>query len=453
MGAALVCCGATQREQGYKQIGLQPREQTDGHSERREKTDGHSEEDEQLRRAVAGKLLNANVLVSHAVVSKLDKLSVYGQAVAMPQIARSAGWPIGMNLMVFRSIMFLIINVWIQIVLLMMIVKEEVVMDGFAAQVHLCDFGAFIGVEPDCEDGSSCRGPAGTNYTLERLYSWDQWVARDYVKQSLIAIFPEKKVEIEERIDPGEYGIEDYWCRLCAVSVFMIAMMEEVLKFLRFAKLIYVIPTKAEDWLRYEGPLTAAGEPSEDAELKLEIKGMSLGWKLFTCLFVLLPRFAILKLTLETGTIFLMDTAGIEDVIVNCVALSFLLSLDDMIFELLNDRATKSIMRELADYEGAECVTKINLEHLKEAQHPWVIAIKRLVPFQLGLLMFMILFNVWIYYSTHCKSSKNGGMLGGMVSKDISIPTVSSPGPLYAFFPRLFPVPVQSEPAWSWSEE
>ncbi len=53
----------------------------------------------------------------------------------------------------------------------MFIAKEENVLDAFAGQMYLCDFGKNM----------NGLGPGGTNITAPRLYSWDQWAVRNYV--------------------------------------------------------------------------------------------------------------------------------------------------------------------------------------------------------------------------------------------------------------------------------
>merc|ERR1719379_1859451 len=147
-------------------------------------------------------------------------------------------------------------------------------MDKYGGQMSLCDFGAFL---ERCPENDNCIGPSGTRYTPQRLYSWNQWIARGYVKDSLTQLFPEKAKEIEEKIDPGEYGLEDYWCRTAAVFIFLLAMMEELLNVCRTVNLLYNLPSKPQDWIVYNGPLEGPDtKVTHQSDIEFKIAGMSL---------------------------------------------------------------------------------------------------------------------------------------------------------------------------------
>ena len=62
-----------------------------------------------------------------------------------------------------RSYMLLIVSCTMHFYILYYIGKEVFVMDGFAGQMYLGDFGAEIGKGPDfCLNGIGCTGPGGT---------------------------------------------------------------------------------------------------------------------------------------------------------------------------------------------------------------------------------------------------------------------------------------------------
>merc|ERR1719487_2143677 len=102
--------------------------------------------------------------------------SVSGAAIVMPQMARTVGWDRTMTVLAIRSWIFLTLNILLQSYLLGMLAKEENVMDLFAGQMYLCDFGAWV---EDCP-GVGCTGPGGTDITAPRMYSWDAWVNRNF---------------------------------------------------------------------------------------------------------------------------------------------------------------------------------------------------------------------------------------------------------------------------------
>merc|ERR1719359_959667 len=103
--------------------------------------------------------------------------------------------------------------------MLYMISKEERINDKFGGKMHLCNFGAGL---PDCPENSDCIGPRGTSYTPERLYDFDLWIARVFLRDSLASLFPDRLSDIDRVADPGEYGLESYYLRLACCFLFVI---------------------------------------------------------------------------------------------------------------------------------------------------------------------------------------------------------------------------------------
>merc|ERR1740121_1668327 len=136
----------------------------------------------------------------------------------MPQIARSAGWPWTLTGLAIRSFFFLALNIGLQAFLLAMIGEEQLFMYPFAGQMHLCDFGANI---DQCPDGPNCKGPGGTTFSYPRLYSYDIWSTRIFLRDSLSTIFPHKADIINSIADPGEYGLENQYIRLACIFIFV----------------------------------------------------------------------------------------------------------------------------------------------------------------------------------------------------------------------------------------
>jgi len=337
---------------------------------------------------------------------KIERESVYGAAIVLPQVARSMGWNRLLAGLTIRSFFFLILNVLLQLSLLYMINKEEQVMDLFGGQMHLCDFGAFIN---SCPSGPGCTGPLGTEYTAERLYSWNAYTVRKFARDSLLAVFPEKKMEIEEKVDVGEYGLEDYWCRLVCCYMFMLSLMGELVNNLRMFRLLFSIPTRAECWI--------SGGENEDIEIK--IAGMPLHWKVFSMLFVLVPKLWIWMLTAESGIHFLMDTGAIVDLIVNSVALSFILSVDEIIQSNLQNRATRYLMEEVVDYippewrrtKTAKCDILNNYKSRNHGFYNFVTDLVELFPARCLGTFFLTAFFVVGYYKENCKWTEDGRLV------------------------------------------
>lgn len=395
--------------------------------------------DEQVRLCLTQKMFKTMISRQHIVNPRIQTDSVYGQMIAMPQVARSAGWSKELVSLTIKTMICYAVNCFIVVFLLVMIQKEERVWDNFAGQMHLCDFGAFI---ERCPEGPSCDGPGGTKYRPAELYSWTAWTERMFVKDSLLAVFPDRSSEISELVDPGEYGLEDYWCRLTACFVFMLVIMDEFLQMARSAALLYHLPSKAEPWITYEGPLPTdiSTEPPEISDFKLKIAGMSRAWKFVNCLFVLLPWGMILKLTIQSGIAFLMDTAGIEDVIVNCVALAFILTIDETVFAHLSDRAGKAIMEDLEHFDPPKPDVDVTV---------WFM----LFPTRLFSLCLVFTIALADYYFRHCTLPQGESWLGGFISIPIYQPSSTYINVIEAFFPCFFgETGNSSKPLWTMPE-
>merc|ERR1712014_134148 len=68
-----------------------------------------------------------------------------------------------------------------------------------------------------------------------------------------------------------------------------------------------------------------------------QVAGMPLKWKLFNAFILLVPKAMIWQLTVTTGIVFLMETAGIDDLVVNSVALTFILDIDELCCKTLTE--------------------------------------------------------------------------------------------------------------------
>merc|ERR1712232_373104 len=78
--------------------------------------------------------------------------------------------------------------------------------------------------------------------------------------------------------------------------------------------------------------------------------GMSRGWKLWNFLFIFTPKLMLWWRTAVAGTDFLMETASIDGIIVNSVALGFLLSFDDIITDNLMSVQENFLLDKVEDF-------------------------------------------------------------------------------------------------------
>eukprot|EP00931_Biecheleriopsis_adriatica_P036435 TRINITY_DN20993_c0_g1_i1.p1 TRINITY_DN20993_c0_g1~~TRINITY_DN20993_c0_g1_i1.p1 ORF type:complete len:539 (-),score=85.40 TRINITY_DN20993_c0_g1_i1:101-1696(-) len=385
--------------------------------------------------------------------------SVYGAAVLMPQVARTAGWARSLLPHVVSSYFYLMVTFVLHAALLMYVCKEEHVLDLYAGQMYLCDFGAHMEYcneyveKPGVEIPGVCLGPSGSKMTSARLYSWSQWTTRNYFAQVLGDLFPEKGKEIRTMADPGEYGVESYWCRLLCCFVFVISIIEELGNITTMMRLLWYSKSENEPWFELA---TEGEEETIDSmdtwcdQVKLKIAGMSRIWKLVNVVLILIPKAILWEVTASAGVNFLMETAGINDIIVNSVALGFLLTIDEVITGAMMSEQVNHLLSMVEDmplYDPSELNIHNDEETMQIVQErePSTLAfVFDIVPRTMVLATGLTAVFVYRYYCTHCDWAD-----GHFVSKEMRVPKSMT----YSFFNAvsswLFPIDLVSEPYWS----
>jgi len=441
---------------------LQSYAKADWPSERRPSTieealDGEDE----LRNAhiAAGKAFSILKKMEMLGFCGVERSSVYGAAIAIPQVARSVGWSKTLLGLTLRSYLFLFINFCIQGFLLTYIGQAIVIINPNAGQMHLCDFGASLtSWTQTCPGGPNCIGPHGTEMTLPRLYGYDTWATRSFVQASLIALFPERREEIEQKVDPGEYGVENYVCRVVCLFIFTLSVVEDLRSTFGLVYLLWKLPSIPENWISWSPPDWAEKSHAKAVhgwtELDLvsfQVAGMPRHWKFINFFLICCPKLILWYGTVHAGFQFLFETSAIDDLVINCVAMTFLLEIDEMIFDRLTTVATKYIMANLEDYplftteeEDHETDEEVldrfrRHEEISHATHImeiclWIFS-KHLV-----LVLIVMGFFTCEYYYRNCVRFE-----GGYVSKPMFLPEVSSANLLSFLFGS---VPQQSSQAF-----
>lgn len=133
--------------------------------------------------------------------------------------------------------MFLLLGIGVQFYMLHLLSREENVLNIFAGQPHLCNFGQGV------------RGPSGSLVTPPRTYDFSQWSMRSFARDSLKAVFPHRADEINSSMDAGEYALESFAARWACCFVFMVATFQELLYVLRTFWMLLFIPTADEPWI------------------------------------------------------------------------------------------------------------------------------------------------------------------------------------------------------------
>merc|ERR1712232_86304 len=142
-----------------------------------------------------------------------------------------------------------------------------------------------------------------------------QWNIQNFVKNSLKAVLPDKEDLIDKTVDPGEYGMENSFCRFTCLFIFTMAMVNELYSIMDLASLHYHVPTKRDLWVKYV-PLSQADVPRMQKFLALglvefQTAGMPLLWKIWNMLGIFLPKVVVWWFAVWEGYRLLMETAGI----------------------------------------------------------------------------------------------------------------------------------------------
>eukprot|EP00928_Gymnodinium_smaydae_P049653 TRINITY_DN33342_c0_g1_i1.p1 TRINITY_DN33342_c0_g1~~TRINITY_DN33342_c0_g1_i1.p1 ORF type:complete len:470 (-),score=74.22 TRINITY_DN33342_c0_g1_i1:91-1500(-) len=368
----------------------------------------------------------------------VEKRSVYGAAVAIPQIARSCYWPKTMSVLTLRCYLFLTINYFVQTLFVYYIYDSQTNMNPFGGQMHLCDFAAHIDT---CPDGANCHGPGGGKIVDPgSLYPYDIWNTRKFVHDSFVALFPEKQDKIDSVVDPGEYGMESFYCRLLCIFVFMVSIADEFQTILDFFRLLYYLPSAPGLWVRYEIPSWADKQHVKDVHgigeldfVHFQVNGMPLKWKIVNFFSLMLPKIFIWRGLSMAGVQFIMETAGMVDQVINTTALSFVFTLDELILDRLTTKATRHIMENLEDYalydssahEDETEQEALNRYYSNEmnwrfgAEHYW------LLPRRLFWSLSLMTVFLGEYYYHNCHMSPDGSW----VSNDMYLPDQSHLSP------------------------
>jgi len=296
-------------------------------------------------------------LMQHRLAGELEveKDSVYGAALAVPQIARSCQWHGLLLGCTVRIYVCLFLNIFLQGFLLYSINKEFLVWFKYAGQMHACDFSANL---DNCPDGDGCVGPGGTQYTPDRIYDYNTWNTRRFVRDGMRALFPNRTREIEESLDPGEFGIESTAIRDAALFLFVVCLLSEAEGIYTFMQILWTAPSSSDSWVTFEVPGWANKEYAKSVHalgefdlVKIGIGGIPLHWKIINLLFVVGPQMVLFIFTLRAGRDFLMESSGILDTIINATALGFILNIDELLLTALSGYVARTLLAKLESLE------------------------------------------------------------------------------------------------------
>mmetsp|Transcript_98038 Transcript_98038/g.247401 ORF Transcript_98038/g.247401 Transcript_98038/m.247401 type:complete len:460 (+) Transcript_98038:114-1493(+) len=391
---------------------------------------------------LTGALLVGSLMLEEEGELTLECGSTYGAAVLLPQVARSAEWPQFLTFLAIRSFIFLLLGMSVQFYLLHLLSREEDVLNLFAGQMHLCDFGQGV------------RGPSGSIATPPRTYDFAQWVSRSFARDSLKALFPSLADDIDASMDAGEYALESFLARWVCCFVFMIATFQELIAVLRTCWLLYVIPTNDEPWICCQ---PGATEVSWLDRVAVRIAGMPALWKMLYSVFLVLPKFGIWKLCCQTGIGYLMETSTIEGLIVNSVALAFILNIDENLCATLMSEPVRVLMSKCESYKLYDRSQQENmsnseiLQRFSTKQRLENISARELCRWLPGKLFASVLVTFIFmadYYSRNCYTQD-----GVRVSRPLFLPKDNDQTMWETLLPNFFVMEAESEPIWTMPED
>merc|ERR1711879_1037899 len=135
-------------------------------------------------------------------------------------------------------------------------------------------------------------------------------------------------------------------CRSMCCFIFVMSTTEDLFRTIRTWQMLWYIPSEPQPWMEIEKADSFDDSCTlSTSDIRIRIAGMPRHWKLLNLLVISLPKLILWKLTTNTGTSFLMSTAGIDNLIVNSVGLGLILSLDDFMCVTFMSEHTKECMQ------------------------------------------------------------------------------------------------------------
>lgn len=202
-----------------------------------------------------------------------------------------------------------------------------------------------------------------------------------------------------------------HFLRKICVLVFTIQMFKDARQTYEMAMLMLAIPSKAGQWLVV---LTETEEhiikladgtkrlvAKEDSHMEWQIDGMLPRWKIFNFVFLILPKALIWIALLVFGSFWLLNTWIRSELILNAVALVFVLDLDEAVFAAISTADTQQYMDKLQPWNPLSKTTKRNdLSKLSNQILRFFKICFNVIAFPIALVLAAVL--QVVYYNVHC---------------------------------------------------
>merc|ERR1711874_297052 len=120
------------------------------------------------------------------------------------------------------------------------------------------------------------------------------WQTRAFTRDTLRAVFPNKTDDIDKLVDPGEYALEDYNCRLVCSFLFVVGIVSDWFEAVNMGYLIWSVPSRVDLWVVDNTPEWDTRERIQKIQGKsvlqftqFRVAGLALAWKVFNTVVVL----------------------------------------------------------------------------------------------------------------------------------------------------------------------
>jgi len=197
--------------------------------------------------------------------------------------------------------------------------------------------------------------------------------------------------------------------KLCVIA-FVLWLFKDLRQTYEIAMLILKLPNQAGKWMVMKMvtessmvQLDKKGflEHEDEAEIEWQIDAMELQWKIITSVFIIIPKFMVAVALCYYGSVWLLNTTERSDLILNAVALVFVLELDEAVFAAVMSSDTQTKMDNLQSW-APELVGGPPTSCYAHMQQncSWILITMSTFSFPICLLVVCCIILEW--YDSHC---------------------------------------------------
>jgi hypothetical protein len=165
--------------------------------------------------------------------------------------------------------------------------------------------------------------------------------------------------EPERREALCSVAFSQYWFMFAILSIWWITMSNEVKRTMQLFFRIADIPSTGD----IQEMLCRVDEP----ERKNFVMKLTVNVRIVLNVTLVIPKLAIALLLLTVGTVWLAATDSYSDLVLNSVALGFVINIDELIFEGLIPQTMKNNIAITKVWKGGEAEDKLHEDQIKRA--------------------------------------------------------------------------------------